>query len=184
MTISRVITFIGPHREDKPIDPFIRLIEADQSSVFSYRLLSVDPHSVDPLNNSILLDQDNVQFIPYIDSYAAYNEFITSSSYLFLSHNSNFSGKLSGNLCDAIRLGVPLISRMTLPVLEYFRDYGKIGLLHDMQDDSHANYQQLLHLLHNDDYYRFFKANMRSIQSTLTSEQVRDSLFASLDLLG
>ena len=66
----------------------------------------------------------------------AYEEAVMRSRYIFLSHNTEFEPKLSGNLCDCFANGIPFISNSIYPAKEFVDAYGPLGFFFDIDRDE------------------------------------------------
>jgi hypothetical protein len=131
-----VVAFFGPVKHDKPITPLLALIKADRAGKLAYRV-----YNVDALTHQQLVDacserpQDlEVTDQPLADE--AYEAAVAFASLLILTHDAEFEGKLSGNLCDSVALQVPFLSDRREPATEFVRKYGPIGYLFDFSDPN------------------------------------------------
>jgi hypothetical protein len=57
-----------------------------------------------------------------------------------MTHNRDFEGKLSGNLCDCVAYGVPYIAAAIEPLISIEARYGNVGILCEFTD---ANWEKL-----------------------------------------
>lgn len=132
----QVVLFLGPEKHDKPIRPMIDLIKKDVSKLFDYRFLNVDKDRV--VADYDIRPGENIQFInKWLSEQEYFAEFL-NASFIMMSHDKSFEGKLSGNLCDCISLGVPFISSDIEPVRSYFNHYGPIGYVYNFSDPQWA----------------------------------------------
>lgn len=178
----RSISFLGPSKSDKPLKPFVDLISADKNQSFVYRLLNVDPNELYGICPR-LAGSPSLVFENSSLSYPSYCEFVSSSSYVFLSHNKLFSGKLSGNLCDAVRLGIPIIARPLSPVNEIFRDYGPIGLIMRMNNFAEPEYaESIFEELLCSESYSYYCYNLLRMRNAFSGDSLLSDLCGALDI--
>lgn len=122
-----VISFFGPAKHDKPIKPLVDLVEADINMSFEYRVYN--PGDFDKKLLTTIVNKPNVEVVnKWMDSHE-YETAVCCSSYILLSQNKDYEGKLSGNLCDCISYSIPFISLDISPVNEYIDKYGELGFL-------------------------------------------------------
>ena len=131
--LKSAISFFGPIKTDKPIEPFIHLIKADKERRFTYYLFNVKKSEVIQWLASKSLPSN----IHVEETWRSFEDHATSlikSTFVFMSHDSNYEGKLSGNLCDCISFGIPYISRPMEPVTSLENQYGAMGYTADFSD--------------------------------------------------
>ena len=127
-----VISYFGPEKYYKPIQPVVDLIRADTSGRFTFRLFRVNK---DQFNATYALPDDaRVEFIDRRLSKDEYFNEYSESSFIIMTHDKGFEGKLSGNLCDCISTGVPFIGANIEPIPSFFARYGAIGCVYDFGD--------------------------------------------------
>ena len=128
----RTVVFFGPVKYYKPLQPMLDLIRADTEGVFEYRFVNVDTEEV--LKR---LEPEEIRKVEFVNRWLSKNEYFAEylrSSFIMLSHDKSFEGKLSGNLCDCISTGVPFIASNIEPVRSYIARYGDIGCVYDLSD--------------------------------------------------
>lgn len=125
-----IISFLGPEKYGKPVHPMVELIKKDTASVYQYRLYKVDEESIGQRFG--LRKADNVSFVNEWLSRENFFEEIGRSTLIMMTHNRAFEGKLSGNLCDCIALGVPFISDNVEPIPWFNERYGPLGYTYDL----------------------------------------------------
>lgn len=134
---AKIISYFGPDKRDKPLLPFLTLIQADTAREFTYRLYNIQR---DTLRRFLpdLDDRDNVEVFEGWQDHDSYLKAVKSSTFIFLSHNKSFEGKLSGNLCDCIALRVPYIARSMEPMVAYADSFGELGFLYEFDEPNWA----------------------------------------------
>ena len=137
------ITFFGPIKREKPVEPFFELINADVDQIFEYALYNV---RLDDLSDQQIEDVRSftVSVTEHWLSPREYTNAVESSDFLFLSHTTGFDGKLSGGLCDALTSRRPYISGDLRPARDYVEAYGGLGLICDFNNPEWPQY-----VLHN-----------------------------------
>ena len=135
---SAAIAFFGPVKSEKPIEPLAALIAADVGGRFEYRVYGVTEAEGQLLESRA---PPRVRVLIYSGrlSNEAYAEAVASASIVLLTHNRDFEGKLSGNLCDCIAHQVPFLGSTVEPHLEYLRRFGQIGYAVDMTNELWAS---------------------------------------------
>ncbi len=136
LTTRPVISFFGPAKSDKPIKPLIDLVQADQQGLFDYRVYNPGDYKTEILTT--VESKDNVTVISKWMSYQEFEAAVCNSTYIVLSQNRDYEGKLSGNLCDCIAYSIPLISLDISPIDEYIPMYGEFGFVCDFDDPQWA----------------------------------------------
>ncbi len=136
---SKTIAFFGPVKRDKPLDKFIELIKFDINHKFNYVLYNVENQGDVLFKN--LSELPNVRVVNHFMDNGEYLKALLSCRYIFLSHNSKFEPKLSGNLCDCFANGIPFISEYIYPAREFTDSYGDLGFLIMKSDDSSWLYE-------------------------------------------
>jgi hypothetical protein len=132
-----IVSYFGPIKFDKPIEPVIDLIRADTGKKFLYRLYSVSIGEIE----KVLPDLSNFLNVEVIEKRKDERDYIqkfSESSLVFLTHSHEFEGKLSGNLCDCFSMRIPFISSAIEPVVFYQALYGDLGFIVDYRDTSWA----------------------------------------------
>lgn len=173
-----VISFFGPQRDDKPIEPFLHLISSDSTGYFEYRIYNVP--EIDVLFKMALAKlPDHVSVIEGWKSYEAHIENCLTSDIIFMAHTHVFEGKLSGNLCDCVALGIPYICAPIEPMLSLHKEYGALGYLSNFSQPGWP--EQLIALISWDDLLEKQKALQR-IASDYSIDSIKDDLGAALNL--
>lgn len=131
-----VISFFGPAKHDKPIKPLVDLVKADTQSLFSYRIYNPGDYEADLL--AMVATRDNVEVVSKWMNAQEYESAVCASTYILLSQNKDYEGKLSGNLCDCIAYSIPFISLDISPVNEYMEEYGELGFVCDFDEPNWA----------------------------------------------
>lgn len=115
------IGFWGPDKLEKTCVDFIRLIELDRDSEYTYLIVNCNsmsiPESVRSKPNVTLVNK-------WLDD-ETYRAMYRSCDVIFMGHTKDFEGKLSGNLCDCISLGVPWVSLKIEPYIEFNHILGR-----------------------------------------------------------
>ena len=126
------ISFFGPVKAEKPLDPICKLIKDDKTGDFIYKFYNVTQKDAKYVESQTS-ELDNVKFhFGWLDK-NEFQEAIDQSDILFLSHQASFQGKLSGNLCDAIANKKPYISAEMEPMTTLNSKYGEVGFLVDFK---------------------------------------------------
>jgi hypothetical protein len=124
-----LVSFFGPAKSDKPLEPFVQLVQGDKFRKFRYRIYRMKSDAL--LQAYPCLNQDNVEIFEGWLSEREYSAAFSSSTLVFMSHNESFEGKLSGIFCDCIGLKVSFISAAIEPVVSFMEKYGEIGFTCD-----------------------------------------------------
>lgn len=132
---SIVISFFGPPKPDKPLQPFLDMIAADRTGRFHYRIHN---QSTSDIVARMGLDRlpDHVSVSEGWRGYEAYLDSCAASDIIFMTHNREFEGKLSGNLCDCVALGVPYICADMEPMRSLHAKYGALGYACDFDQSG------------------------------------------------
>lgn len=170
------ISFFGPSSSEKPIEPLLEFIKLDTKRRFQFRLYNVGRSSLRKCEDAIR-SQSNVSMINQYLSYDEYNQAFSRSDLIFMPHNREFEGKLSGNLCDCIALGVPFISNLIEPINEMIEKFGEIGFVVDMTQPDWVDY--LIEKI-NFDSVMAKKGSISSAQKVINHEMIRYSLNEAL----
>ncbi|WP_339695190.1 hypothetical protein [uncultured Roseivirga sp.] len=131
---SNIISFFGPVKKDKPLEPLIDLIRSDSERRFQYNIFNIDKESATLMSEFKYFDHVKISS-GFMDDHA-YEEAVMRSRYIFLSHNTEFEPKLSGNLCDCFANGIPFISNSIYPAKEFVDAYGPLGFFFDIDRDE------------------------------------------------
>lgn len=120
------IGFVGPSKPEKPLESVIEFLARLKSAGHEIRFsgLSATDHQ------ALMMSDLNLQLEAWDDNYLTelqYRQFIAGLDAIALTHTEDFSGKLSGNLCDAISHGKIVISRGLEPIKTIEKTYGSIG---------------------------------------------------------
>ena len=128
---SEVLFYPGPSKIDKPVNYFKSLSNYSKKNNNKFNDLN---HILFNITSSEL-SLTNQKYVEKSKlSFKDLAKQLSSSKYIFLPHNFNFEGKFSGNFIDAIYFEVIIISNSINPVLEYFDDYGKLGIIINYDD--------------------------------------------------
>lgn len=131
------VAFFGPEKHDKPLEPLIELIKADNLGSMLYKLYNVgNSESIKRRFNNTL--PSNVKLHNAWMTVDEYQKAFQAADLIFLSHNWRFEGKLSGNLCDCISLGVPFVSDRIEPARSMLKTSGKIGYIYEFTSPDWA----------------------------------------------
>ena len=155
---GKIVAFFGPEKPGKPVQPMIDLVKNDTELSFDYRFFNVDQESV--VCKYGLSTFNNVEILnKWLSKEEYFGEF-SNSSLIMMTHDKSFEGKLSGNLCDCISLGVPFISSDIEPVRSLARRYGPIGYVYDMDKETwvHSFLEDF-----SPESYRLCKDNLRKL---------------------
>lgn len=126
----KIVTFFGPEKPGKPVQPMIDLVKNDTELSFEYRFFNVDSESV--ISRYGLPATNNIKIFNKWLSREEYFGELSNSSLIMMTHDKSFEGKLSGNLCDCVSLGVPFISSDIEPVKSLVSRYGPIGFVYNL----------------------------------------------------
>lgn len=174
--LTPVVSFYGPAKNDKPIAPFIELIQADKERRFIYRIYNVKFSAlVDVLPD--LAQRANVEVFEGWQSHESYLKSVKDSTLVFLTHSQAFEGKLSGNLCDCFALRVPYIARSMEPMTSYQAQYGPLGYLVDLED---ASWARRFLATHNDEAYANMCRNLDYLGEEHSTDGINSDLKAYL----
>ena len=171
-----IVSYFGPEKRDKPIEPFLELIKADTERRFIYRIYNVTPAALKKRLPD-LIDRTNVEVVEEWQSHASYLKSVKGSNLLFLTHNRAFEGKLSGNLCDCFALRIPYIARVMEPMTTYEAKYGPLGYLVDLEDASWAG--RFLER-YNDEAYVTMRRNLERLGEEHSTDAINSDLTACL----
>jgi hypothetical protein len=142
------ISFFGPAKAEKPIEPFLELIASDATGRFCYKIYNVSKAEILP-KMKLSRPPNNVSIIEDWQSRENYLTCFNMSELVFLSHTRSFEGKLSGNLCDCVALSIPFISRAVEPMVSLNEKYGTLGYTIDFE--QHGWPERLLTLISRQD---------------------------------
>lgn len=168
-----VIAFFGPSKTEKPIEPLAALIAADVDGRFQYRVYGVT-EAQRQLVQAGAPPQASVVFHSGLLSNEAYANAVAAANIVLLTHNRDFEGKLSGNLCDCIAHQVPFLGSAIEPHLEYLRRFGEIGYALDMTSGSWVH--EFLRLFTREDLLR-----RRELMATAAASFTRSAIYQDLD---
>ncbi|MBY0533694.1 MAG: hypothetical protein K2P31_01855 [Rickettsiaceae bacterium] len=168
-----IISFFGPIKKDKPILPFLDLIEKDVEKRFTYKIYNPGSEIQNEILK-ILKKRSNVIIVDKFISYHDYELAIQESLFIFLSHNKRFSGKLSGNFCDCISMSKPFISDDISPANEFQERYGQIGFIYNFEKEK--NWANTFLVSYNNSVYQEFKKNFFKVQEDFTARKIFDTL--------
>lgn len=171
-----VISFFGPLKVDKPIEPFLQLIAADSSDRFQY---IIHNQSEKDILSRMSLAQlpDKVLVVEGWSNYATHLENCVASDLIFMTHNHAFEGKLSGNLCDCVALGIPYICVSMEPMNSLHKKYGELGYFCNFDKPTWP--EQLLSLINCEDLFAKRSA-LKRMASDYSIEHIKDDLEAAL----
>ena len=167
---QNTVLFIGPIVPHKSIVPLLGLIDADRHKLLKYKIIGLGkplPHEYECRLN----EASNVEVVYGYMKNDQYYSAIAESRYIFMSHDADFEGTLSGVFCDAIACGTALIASSMEPHREWFMKCGNMGFLVDYaQDDWWA---PILGSSVEATYPRFAE-NMETCRRMCTMEKNRD----------
>ena len=83
--VNKVISFFGPVKLDKPIEPFLDLIKADKEKKFSYKIYNPRVKNINDLIKNIN-DSQKVEVVDKLLSFEEYDNAVKESAIIFLSH--------------------------------------------------------------------------------------------------
>lgn len=127
-----IIAFFGPDKYYKPVQPIVDLMRADRAGAFRYRLYNVDREALEDRVGP--LPEDDIDFINRRLGKEEYFSEFSNSSFVMMTHDKGFEGKLSGNFCDCVSTGVPFLSSSIEPIPTFFGRYGPIGYVCNFAD--------------------------------------------------
>ncbi len=166
------ISYFGPDKLEKPFYTFYSLIKSDVDKKFVYKIYNVSKEVI-----SQYFDIDNLPSNVFFDSswqtHETYLRNYKSSDLVMLTHTRDFEGKLSGNLCDCVALGVPYISLPIEPALSLHMRYAAPGYLYDPDKTDWAN---MLLAEVNGKALRQMKESMRVAAADYSVASVRKTL--------
>lgn len=119
----------GPVKVDKPVRYLLEFLKS-QVTVMSMKISSIVLLNcrIDELSEGFdCASFDNVSWLDLRELYS-------KSSLIFLPHDRTYEGKLSGNLIDAIFFEKPIVSNSINPVLEYFTEFGDLGVIYNYDE--------------------------------------------------
>lgn len=128
------ILHIGAIRISRPIEPFLDLIRADYEKKNNYVIAGIADSDLHLLQD--ISSQDNVSIFSGFLSKHDYNKLISEAKLIILTHNHFSEGKLSGLFCDAVASGTPIVSAPIAPITDYFKNFGKLGILVDYKQNE------------------------------------------------
>jgi hypothetical protein len=170
---NKCISFFGPIKRDKPIEPFLDLVKADKEKKFSYKIFNPGEKHVDDIIKKIN-DNQNVEVVNQFLSFEEYEKAVKESAIIFLSHDFTYEGKLSGNICDCISKRKPFISNNISPVKDFVVEYGQIGFVYDLENDSTWTLTFLKSI--DEEKYNGVLKNLERLQSEFTDEKIKQEL--------
>lgn len=170
------ISFFGPSKIEKPVEPLIDLILADECNFFSYNLFNAGIDVSGALMQQ-LLGKSNVKIFNGWLSKEEYEQAVVDSSLIFLTHTRSFEGKLSGNLCDCLSFSIPFVSLPIEPVLEFQSRYGDLGFLVNF---SEKNWPISFLEMNFRDRIELFHRNLYDLKTDYSHNKVLQSLSESL----
>ncbi|NQV49504.1 MAG: hypothetical protein HQ507_03350 [Candidatus Marinimicrobia bacterium] len=157
---SMEISFFGPINIAKSISSFLNLAKYDNSGKHVYNIYNPGKINVIPIQTFI--NKHSINYVHIINEYLSEAQFwkaIRGSKYIMLTHGNEYSGKLSGHLCDCISAAVPIISRRISPNRELAEKYGDIGYFYD----NMADLKQILNNIDNEKNRERQRLNMIKI---------------------
>jgi hypothetical protein len=172
-----LVTFLGPCKHDKKIEPFIDLIKNDHQNIFRYFIHGVDKEIIQGLLPDLKLRNNiNISSNKKLSD-KDYKQLIIDSKLIFFGHTASFEGKISGNFCDCITTNTPFISRPSEPLLSYAKQYGPIGFFENFDDNIWSlnflkNYQ--------DNQIEEMSINLKLIAKDHSLEEIKKNLVTSL----
>lgn len=164
------ISYFGPPKPEKPLQPLIDLIEADKHRKIIFKLFNVE--------RKYFYDQSGLTATPA--NVLLYDHWMTDDEYtaefracdlVLMTHTKEFEGKLSGNLCDCVAYGIPYIAQPIEPLIDMQINYGSVGFLRDYSKPGWAT--ELIDEI-NDDAVGLMAENIKKVG-------VRHSLSAIVD---
>ncbi|TFB10137.1 glycosyltransferase family 1 protein [Candidatus Marinimicrobia bacterium MT.SAG.2] len=175
---SQTIFFLGPLSIHKSIEPLINLIKKDKEQCYHYVLRQID--NIDPKVRIYLDAQPNVDMASGFLDTNEYDRFFREASWIILTHNLLFEGKLSGIFCDAIAAGTPLIAYNMAPHDEFFERFGDMGLLVDYNDPQWCEQFITTDFSSKQDE---FQSNMADFRKSCAIDAIRNVYRAALERL-
>jgi hypothetical protein len=172
------VSYFGPEKPEKPIELVLKLISADKERQLHYCFYNVEAKSVlrglglTNLPSNVFVDEQWKDYSDYLEKFK-------KSDIIFLTHTSEFEGKLSGNLCDCFALGVAYISLPIEPVLTFQRLHGDMGFI---CDPAKVNWSTDLLGSITRENIRIFKHRIQKAQGLYTNNSVYESLDVAFDL--
>jgi hypothetical protein len=130
---KNIISYFGPNKSDKPIDPVIMLIRADVQKKFIYYIYRVKKNNIIKYIPNIK-DYNNVFIIDEWQDNDDYIAALKNTKLLIMTHTKEYEGKLSGNLCDCISNNIVYIANLIEPMITYNGLYGDLGYLVNMSN--------------------------------------------------
>ena len=173
---KRLIAFFGPGKSEKPFKDFLSLVDFDKNHSNNYVVFGASADDVDQLKT--VSDVSNVEVLTGWLSEEAYQRVLSRVDVIMLTHNLEFDGKLSGNLCDAVARRIPVISQKLSPVTEYSERYGSIAYYYDPKV---VGWEASLLKNLSKDNDKLMTTNLEDVSTYYTRQAVEKSL---LDALG
>lgn len=170
---TKKISFFGPIKVDKPIEPFLDLIKSDKECKFSYRIYNPGKQHIESITKT-LTNFNNIEIFDELLSFENYDRAVEECAIIFLSHNDKYEGKLSGNICDCISKRKPFISNNISPVNEFVKEFGIVGFIHDFQMDKNWA-TKFLNSIDERTYYNVLE-NLKNLQLNFTSDKLLKDL--------
>ncbi|MGI9460802.1 MAG: hypothetical protein ACR2NF_12450, partial [Pirellulales bacterium] len=150
------ILFIGPERSHKKLEAFIKLIEEDKNNRFNYLFISMQ-HPPSKQLQILQEKHSNIQCLFGFVEPDRYFKLIKESMFVFLPHDLQFCGCLSGVLCDAVSSGTAVIAENMPPHDELFYEHGPMGYLTNL---NACDWQKTLLERNTESDYSQFQENM------------------------
>lgn len=132
------ISFFGPVKPEKPIEPFCNLIKCDKEKKFDFQIINVRDEDLKLLKKLTNLPSNLNYVSGWVDE-EEYTELVKSSDLIFLSHQLTFEGKTSGNLTDSISYRKPFISQYMAPMCDLCAEVGPIGFFVNFNEENWAS---------------------------------------------
>lgn len=165
----QIISYFGPVTNAKPLIIIIDLMQADEKHFYQYHFFNVDAENIIYIRSKISANT-RVIFSDSLMTHEQYIRSIKESTYVLLPHNWLYEGKVSGLLSDCIANGVPVISDLIEPVIEYFKTYGPMGHIFNFHKNQHWAKEFLTGC--NDNLYESFKLSMKNCKISHMEETI------------
>jgi hypothetical protein len=174
----KIISYFGPVMNAKPLSNIIDLMRADEKHIYKYHFFNVDAENIIYIRTKIPANT-RVEFSDRFMKHEQYISAIKESTYVLLPHNWLYEGKLSGIFSDCIANGVPVISDLIEPVIEYFKAYGSMGYIFDFHKNQHWAKEFLTG--YDDNLYESFKLAMKNCQTSHLEEKIIEEFITTFE---
>lgn len=125
------LIYPGPIKRDKPVKYFNSFLK---SKATSHKIQSLTLMNCRKSDFNFIVDFKSNEV--FNSEYSELSREFSKAQYIFLPHDKSFTGKLSGNLLDAISFGLIPISNDIQPIRQFFEEYGDFGIILDYDNEN------------------------------------------------